>query len=167
MIQESQACFLLKGWAAVPSAQQAPSPDSAWFDLLKTSFSLCSNGISSMRSSLNSLFKIATLTTGTPQLPFCHIFLIPVYLPLCNVYMSAKLLQLCLILCNPMDCSPPGSSVHGILQGRILEWVAMTSSKGSSQPRDGTRISYISCIGRWILYHWRHLGSPFDVIETS
>ena len=39
-------------------------------------------------------------------------------------------------LCNPMDCSPPGSSVHGILQARILEWVAMPSSRGSSQPRD-------------------------------
>ena len=45
---------------------------------------------------------------------------------------SAKSLQSCLTLCNPMDCSPPGSSVHGILQARILEWVAMTLSKGSS-----------------------------------
>ena len=42
----------------------------------------------------------------------------------------------CLTLCDPMDCSLPGSSVHGILQARILEWVAMPSSKGSSQPRD-------------------------------
>ena len=44
-----------------------------------------------------------------------------------------------------MDCSPPGSSVHGILQARILEWVAMPSSRGSSQPRDGTQVSYNSC----------------------
>ena len=43
--------------------------------------------------------------------------------------------QSCLTLCNPTDCSPPGSSVHGILQARILEWVAMPSSKGSSLPR--------------------------------
>ena len=50
-----------------------------------------------------------------------------------------------------------GSSVHGILQARILEWVAMPSSKGSSQPRDRT---CISCIGRWVLYHLRHQGSP-------
>ena len=42
----------------------------------------------------------------------------------------AKLLQSCPTLCNPMDCSPPGFSVHGILQARILEWVAMPSSKG-------------------------------------
>ena len=56
-------------------------------------------------------------------------------------------------LCDPSDCSSPGSSVHGILQVRILEWVAMSSSSRSSQSRDGTRVSYVSCIGRWILYH--------------
>ena len=43
--------------------------------------------------------------------------------------------QSCLTLCNPMNCSPPGSSVHGILQARILEWVAISFSRGSSQPR--------------------------------
>ena len=47
--------------------------------------------------------------------------------------------QSCLTLCDPMDCSPPGSSVHGSLQARTLEWVAMPSSKLSSQPRGGTR----------------------------
>ena len=47
----------------------------------------------------------------------------------------AKLLQSCLTLHDPLDCSPPGSSVHGILQARILEWVAMPSSRGSSWPR--------------------------------
>ena len=57
----------------------------------------------------------------------------------------------CLTLCDPMDCSLPGSSVHGILQARILEWVAISFSTGSSWPRDQT---CISCIGRWILYHW-------------
>ena len=44
--------------------------------------------------------------------------------------------QSCLTLCNPMDCSPPGSSVHGILQAGILEWVAIPFSRGSSQPQD-------------------------------
>ena len=52
---------------------------------------------------------------------------------------------------NPMDCSPPGSSVHGISQARILEWVAISFSRGSSQPRDWT---CISCIGRRVLYPW-------------
>ena len=48
-----------------------------------------------------------------------------------------------LTLCNPMDCSPPGSSVHGILQVRILEWVAMPSSRGSSRPGDQTQVSQL------------------------
>ena len=56
-------------------------------------------------------------------------------------------------LCDPTGCSPPGSSVHGILQARILEWVAMPSSRGSSPPRDRIHISYVSCISRWVLYH--------------
>ena len=58
-------------------------------------------------------------------------------------------------------CSLPGSSVHGISQARILEWVAIFFSRRSSWPRDGTCISYISCIGRQILYHcttWEALG---------
>ena len=62
--------------------------------------------------------------------------------------MHAKLLQVCPTLCDPRDCSPPGSSVHGILQARLLEWVAMPSLRGSSQPRDQTHISCVSCIGR-------------------
>jgi len=55
--------------------------------------------------------------------------------------------QLCLTLCDPMDCSPPGFSVHGILQARTLEWVAMYFSRGSFQPRDRTWVSYI--VGRF------------------
>ena len=56
-------------------------------------------------------------------------------------------------LCNLVDYSPPGSSVHGIALARVLEWVAISSSRGSSRPRDQTCISSVSCIGRWILYH--------------
>ena len=65
----------------------------------------------------------------------------------------AKSLPPCPTLCDPMDCSPPGSSVHGILQTKILQWVAMPSSRGASQPRDQTHVSPVSCIGRRILYH--------------
>ena len=54
-------------------------------------------------------------------------------------------------LCNSMDSRPPGSSDHGILQARILEWIAISLSRASSQPRDWT---CVSCIGKWILYHW-------------
>ena len=66
---------------------------------------------------------------------------------------SAQSLQSCQTLYNPMHCSPPGSSVHGILQARILEWVAIPFSRGPSQPRDRTCISYVSCIGKQALYH--------------
>ena len=64
-----------------------------------------------------------------------------------------------LTLCDPMDCSLPGSSVHGIFQARILEWVAIFSSRGSSQPKDQTRPSCSSCTGRQILYQWA-TGKP-------
>ena len=49
------------------------------------------------------------------------------------------------LFCDPMDCSPPGSTVHGFLQARILEWVGISSSRGSSRPRDGTHFSCVSC----------------------
>ena len=60
-------------------------------------------------------------------------------------------------LCDPMDCSPPGSSIHGISQARILEWVAISFSRGSSWPRDWTPIS---CISRQILYYWGTREAP-------
>ena len=60
--------------------------------------------------------------------------------------------QLCPTLCDSMDCGLPGSSVHGLFQARILEWVAVSSSRGSSQPRAQTLISCVSFIDRWILY---------------
>ena len=72
-----------------------------------------------------------------------------------NHMRACSVAQLCPSLCDPMDCSPPGSSVHGIFQTRILEWVATSSSKGSSPPRDWTESpAASSCIGRQILYHW-------------
>ena len=56
-----------------------------------------------------------------------------------------------LTLCDPMNCRLPGSSIHGISKARILEWVAISFSRGSSQPRNWTSVF---CIARWILYHW-------------
>ena len=64
--------------------------------------------------------------------------------------------QSCMTICDPMDCSPPGSSVHGTLQARILEWGAMPSSRGSSQARDWTQVSNIT--GRFF-YQLSHRGS--------
>ena len=62
---------------------------------------------------------------------------------------ACSVTKLFLTLCNPMDCNLPGSSVHGILQVRILEWVVISSSRGSSSPRDW---ACISCIGRRIFF---------------
>ena len=60
---------------------------------------------------------------------------------------------------DPMDCSPPGCSVHGIHQARILEWFVMHYSRGSSRPRDQNHNFWVSSIGSWILYPLSHLGS--------
>ena len=59
----------------------------------------------------------------------------------------------CPALCNPVDCSPPGSSVRASLQARRLEQVAISFSRGSSRPRDRTIVFCIACVGRWLLYH--------------
>ena len=74
-----------------------------------------------------------------------------------TIYVCVKSLHSCPTLCDPMDCSLLGSSVHEILQARILEWVAISFSKGSSQLRDETHVSDVSCIGRQVLYHQHHL----------
>ena len=71
--------------------------------------------------------------------------------------------KLCLPLCNPIDCSLPGSSVHGLSQARTLEWVAISSSRASSQPRDGTRIS---CLANGF-FTTSYLGSSIFVVGIS
>ena len=81
---------------------------------------------------------------------FSSIGFLSVCLTLCVCVWAHKCPQLCLTLCDPMECSLPGSSVHGIFQARTLERVAVSSSRGSSWSRDRT---LVSCIGRWVLYH--------------
>ena len=73
---------------------------------------------------------------------YCH----SAYLTYMQSESESEVAQLCLTLCDPMDCSLPGSSVHGIFQARILEWVAISFSRGSSQPSDRTQVSHI--VGR-------------------
>ena len=77
-----------------------------------------------------------------------NVSIIPKYI-LMKKKSNVLVTQLCPALCDPMDCSLPGSSVHGISQARILEWVAVSFSRGSSQPRDQIHVSYI---GKWIFY---------------
>ena len=74
------------------------------------------------------------------------------------VLVSAALWAMCVLsrvwLCDPMDCSPPGSSIHWILQARTLEWVAISSSRGSSWPKDWNCVSGVSCIAGGFFTCW-------------
>ena len=70
------------------------------------------------------------------------------------LFVHAKLLQSCTTLCDPMDWSLPNSSVHGIIQTRVLEWVTMVSSRGPSWPQDWTCVSWVSCIVGRFFTHW-------------
>ena len=87
----------------------------------------------------------------SPTVPSAQSWFLPS--PTGSMHLCAQSLQLCPTLWDAMNSSLSGSSVHGILRARILEWVAMASSRGSSQPRDRTRICCISCIDRLVLYH--------------
>ena len=85
-------------------------------------------------------------------------FVVDVVVIVVLLYLQA---QSCLTLRDPMDYSPSGSSVHWIFQARILEWVAISSSRRSSQPRNQTLVFCVSCIGRQILCYLGHLRMLF------
>ena len=73
------------------------------------------------------------------------------YLNIVKAIYDSEITQLCLTLCDPVECSLPGSSFHGILQARVLEWVAISFSRGSSRPSDQSQISRIPdrCFNLW------------------
>ena len=102
-----------------------------------------------MTSDMEHLFTHFLVTGGLTWHSSSGFSAFPVSLSHSSFLVKGLAAQLCLTLCDPVDCSPPGSSVHGMLWARILEWVAMPSSRGSSRPRDQT---HISCIGKQILY---------------
>ena len=79
------------------------------------------------------------------------------------VSVVCMLTQSCLTLCDPWDYSPPGSSVHAILQARVLGWVAMPSTRGSFWPRDWTHVSCISCTAGGF-FTTEPLGKPLSVV---
>ena len=78
---------------------------------------------------------------GTPDVPLCVCVCVCARAHTLCICVLVSLFKSCLTLHNPMDCSMPGSFVQGILQARILEWVAIPFSRGSSQPKDQTCIS--------------------------
>ena len=80
-------------------------------------------------------------------------------LKILKIVIHAPLLQSYLTLCNPMDYSPPGSSVHGIFLARTLEWVATPSSRGSSKPRDWTRED-----GKSHTMQWKKPGTKIQML---
>ena len=91
---------------------------------------------------------------------------VPFYIATSSVSESeSEVAQSCPNLCDPVDCSLPGSSDHGILQARILEWVAISFSRGSSQPRDRTQVSSIAgrCFNLWAVYE----GSNFSTFSST
>ena len=125
-------------------------------------------------------FSLPSKKKKKHPIPGCHCTVLPSPLALSNhtsIYVTVRfassgshaclVVQLCLTLCDRLDCSLPGFSAYGILQARILEWVAMASSRGSFWPRDQTHVSCVSCIGRRILYLLNHLGkAPFGINGT-
>ena len=95
--------------------------------------------------------KIPVISTGESHGPAFYCNLLPIFTMEGNVTFQFVVYLLSHVrpFCDPLDCSPPGSSVCGLSQARTLEWVAVSFSGGSSRPRDRT---YISCVGRRILY---------------
>ena len=171
----------VKKWAkdlnSLPNTLACPScyneiPQTRW--LQQQTFMICyvkheeNDGISCS----NSTRMIKVLTHSVPG-ESCHSSLWPAashfiiiwsFLSISRVVVivlscskSELLMGSCLTFCNLMDYRPLGSTVPGISQARILEWVAISSSRGSSQPRDQTRVS---CIGRLILYYWATCKRP-------
>ena len=85
-----------------------------------------------------------------------------------NIWSEAKVDLLCPTLCNPLDCTPPDSSVHGIFQAKILEWAAIPFSRESSQPRDRTLVSYIADRFFSIWTTRNQVGAiPFQIVPYS
>ena len=99
--------------------------------------------------------------SGVWDLPFCRDYFI--YGPL-DWFVVVYSISCVRLFVMPMDCNLPDSSVHGLSQARILEWSAISSSSGSSRPRNWTRVS---CIGRRILYHWVTREAHRDLIYRS
>ena len=83
------------------------------------------------------------------------------------MHVYVRVTQSCLTLCDPKDCSPPGSSVHGVLQARVLEWFAFSFSKGPSRLRDQTQVSCVSCIAGRFFTDWANREALVKALSCS
>ena len=104
--------------------------------------------ISAISHVLSLLQSVTLLASSLDAAPVCQLLH-------CT---TALFSQSCLTLCDPKDCSPPGSSVYGIFQARILEWVAISFSRRSSRPRDQARVFCVAgrCFTVSYLFVWKH-----------
>ena len=120
--------------------------------------------ISTLLTSGDSSWATLHISLDSPAIATWHLlqFFKHVMYPMVCVLCSVT--QLCVTLCDPMDCSPPVSFVRGILQARILEWVAISFSRGSPWPRDQT---HVSCIGKQILYPCANLDRHSKLSPAS
>ena len=121
----------------------------SWWDMLLSLEIAHVNSV--LRNGLNGIPNETHRNSRDPQK-----ILFKQYLLCVCVCVFVQSLQLCLTLCHPVDCSPPGSSVHGIPRARILEWVAMPPP--GDLPDPGTNLHLLHC--RWILYRWATGETP-------
>ena len=133
------------GWIFLASLLSGGHP--LWDSKCSLVFVHVSIFLFSSSKSLFHIFKHVTLghssSLSKRVLTILASLFFPVYYA-ANCFFPQQCVQPCLTICNPMDCSRPGSSVHGISQARMLKWLAISFSRESSQPRDQTLISYIS-----------------------
>ena len=115
---------------------------------------------------LNRLFTIRTICSLIKCIivPLCFFLFVLFFGSVIHLLFCCLVAQSCPTLCDPMDCSPPGSSVLGISQARTLEWVAISCFRGSSPPRDRT---LVTCISRYILYCWATREAPLIHLWNS
>ena len=129
---------------------------------LNSSFCMCTSSCHQTIFWKNYLFSMTCIAMFVKNLSainglsiFSHWFFLPILAPVLNLIDLLLLCyaQSCLTFFDPINCCPPGSSVHGISCARILEWVAISYSRRTFLTSDQICISCVSCIGRWILYH--------------
>ena len=136
-------------WVAMPSSRGSSQPRNQ-------------TGISCMAGGL---FTVWATREATHTHTYTHYTYIHIYMHKCiYTHMCVLFAQLCSTLCDSMDCSSPGSFVHGILQARLLEWVPILFFGGSSQPRDGTQVS---CIAGIFFTIWATREAPINTYWVS
>ena len=138
-----EVCYCSLFWLLLYSCLENPMHGGTWWATI--------HGVAKSRTQLSDLCAcvfcvcfLSFLTYFCKICNFCWVWPLKTVLS----YLVCAVIHLCLTLCDP-----PGSSVHGIFQARILEWVVISYSRASPQPRDRTHVLCVSCTGRWILYH--------------